>query len=435
MAEHSPAIKLRLAQDHERQRLSELDRQDCGDRCFRWTLATFYGLPQLELGTQKLAYFKFAKLDEGKWDMAKRGSKTKSTVAAELIEALSFVGQVANKEEQPWQPHVVLHNSYAIAGNGQIFIGHPIAEDLIACPHLGRFKAAINKCGSSLNIVQLDSGKLSVKGDRLTAQVECLPLENYPYTQPDPMIAVIDDRLKLAFATCGICVDEDGARMIDCSILLEANQCTATNGKMLIQYWHGIDLPPNLIVPKTFANIVGRAKHKLMGFGWSQGKSITFHFENGAWVKTQLYEDEYPTEAISRILAVQTNPKPVPEGFFEGVAAVAEFNPDGVATLKANKIVSHLNEAVGAQYVVEGVNSELSLNSENCKDIAGIATELDLTSFPDRAFFYGENMRGVTMAIRLNKEPVGEQVREPEQAYRDSQPPYAYSQKDDDIPF
>lgn len=350
-----------------------------------------------------------------------KGSKNKSSVATELMEALNFVGMVAksdNTNNPGYTYHVVLHGGFAITNNGQISAGHPIAEDLTCCPHFERFKSSINKCGKSLAMTQLDSGKLSVMGDKLRAVVDCLDLNNFPYTSPDANIAIIDDRLKAAFAVVGAIVSETGNRMVECAVLLEANQCTATDGKVLMQYWHGIDLPPNLIIPKLFASYVGRVKSPLVGFGFS-ANSVTFYFENGAWLKTQLYEDEYPSAQVAQIMSQTFVAEPVTAEFFEAIASVGEHNPDGTVIMKENKITSHNTDDVGAQYALQGVAAGLAFDCEQVKRIAGSVTAIDLTSYAERAYFQGENMRGVIMGVRLNKEPVGVSVREPEQAYRD----------------
>jgi len=437
MAEHSPAVTLRLARDHERFRLAKLDFADGGDRLLRWTLKFWHGIDYFDLPI--FTKSKLAEPEKGSWPMAKK-SETKSTVAKELSEALAFVSVACNKDDLPWQEHIVFHNNYVIATNGQISAGHPVAESLTCCPQFDRLRAAINKCKSSLSIAELQSGKLSIAGDKLRALVDCLPIDQFPFTAPDAIAtkpdgepALLDDRLKFAFSVCGQVVSENGIRMVECSLLLENNICTATNGKVLIQYKHGIELPPNLIVPKLFASLVCKVKSPLYAFGFEPGRSITFHFENGAWLKTLLYEDKYPE--VSVILDNPSNPKPITPEFFDAIETVAGFNPQGVAIVKKGKITSHETDDAGAQFELEGVEAGLCFDGEQAKSISGATTSIDMTTYPDRAFFFGDNMRGVILGVRLLKEDKGLNAYVDPDGYQKEPEHIPRDENDDDIPF
>lgn len=330
------------------------------------------------------------------------GSKNKSKTASQLMEALAFVSIAGTKDDQPYKQHVALNSNFAVASDGQLTAGYPITEELECCPHLELLKKAISQCGNTLAIAEQENGALSIKGDKLRAMVPCLPfsvMPDFDIMQPDPNIATIDDRIKAAFAVCGVMVSESGSRMVEAALLLEANACTGTNGRVLMQYWHGIHLPPSLVVPKIFAAAVCKTKSPLVGFGFNPGHSVTFHFENGAWLKTLLYSDAYPD--VAPIIDQQSVPLPVPEGFFEAIETVADFNEEGTATITDGEIVSHKGtEAAGAAYEIEGLKSDLSFKSEYIKMIAPFAKTIDLSK-PDRAFFFGDNMRGVIMAYGL----------------------------------
>lgn len=377
----------RFAQDRERTRLRNLDKQDGGSRLLNWTIET----RQNEIA-----------------EMARKANKTSK--AAELVAALNFVSVAGTKTEFPYQSHVVLNNKFAVACDGQLTAGHLITEELECCPHLGQLRAALAKTGNSLSIAELPSGQLSITGDKLAAKIPCVSFETLPspeLTKPDPICAVIDDRLKQAFATCGVTVSENGTRAFECGLLLEANICTGTDGKVLIQFWHGIDLPPALFVPKIFAAAVSKIKIPLVGFGWTEGRSITFHFENGAWIKTQLYEDKYPN--IAQFMDVPCSPEPVPENLFEAIETVAAFDNDESATLADGKVI-----ADNAEYEVEGLDGRCTYANEYAKRIAPFAKTIDLKTYDDRAFFFGDNVRGLMLGMKkLHNEPYSEQEVEP----------------------
>jgi hypothetical protein len=366
----------RLALDHERERLRNLDIKDGGNRLYEWTIATFSA--------------------EDEIIMAGRKVKAMSQ-AAELVAALQFVSVAGTKDDVPYKEYVVLNNKFAVACDGQITAGHPITEELECCPQLRQLTMALSSCGTSLSITELTNGQLSIAGDKLTAKIPCIAFDALPdqvLTLPDPICASIDDRLKAAFAVCGVMVSEAGGRAVECGLLLQANECTGTDGKILIQYWHGIDLPPGLFVPKIFAAAVCKVKSPLVGFGFSTGRSVTFHFEGGAWIKTQLYEDKYPNVGPIINADRRCEATLVPPDLFKAIATVGEFN-NGVASIEAGKVKSE-----NAEYEVEGLDASCSFLSEQTKIIAPFVKTIDMSSFEDRAFFFGENMRGVIMGIK-----------------------------------
>ena len=66
---------------------------------------------------------------------------------------------------------------------------------------------------------------------------------------------------------------------------------------MLMEAWHGLDLPPNVPLPKQFVAALVKQKKNLTGFGFSRS-SATFYFEDGCWLRTQLYSDEWPDVSV-----------------------------------------------------------------------------------------------------------------------------------------
>lgn len=328
------------------------------------------------------------------------------SVKTKLIDALNFVSPSIAKNEAAYREHVLLQNHFAIVSNSQLSIGHPIEEDLEACPQFDKFKAAINKCGQDFSLTVLKNEKLSVVGGKLRAVVDCL--SDYPPIIPDPNIAKIDDRIKEAFKCASSITSEHGTRFIECSLLLRANDCTATDGKILMQYWHGIDLPPGLVVPHGFAAIVQKSKLKLEGFGYTENRSVTFWFENGAWIKTLLYEDKYPD--IDKLLNVASSPCEVPKDLFEAMQTVGEFNDEAMVILKDGKVSSHNTDATGAQFAVDGLNIAQSFDSDLTKIIAPYVETIDLVTHEDRAMFFGKNVRGIIMGCQLHKKTQPEEV-------------------------
>jgi hypothetical protein len=176
----------------------------------------------------------------------------------------------------------------------------------------------------------------------------------------------------------------------------------------MLQYWHGIDLPPHMVLPKTFTQAVAKQAKPITGFGSSWGndgnvRSVTFWFDGGSWIKTQCYQDRWP-DAVYSVINVQSYPVETPAGLFEAVEAVSSFNDDRHVTFADNMVMSHHSDNVGAQYEVIGLQAGKQFNSEYLKKIAPFAKTIDLTTFDDRAFFFGGEaanpVRGAIMGMR-----------------------------------
>ena len=248
---------------------------------------------------------------------APRGRKPKiSTQALKLGEALAFVSLASRDNGEAYQAHARFSGGWLMTFDGIIAAGHPVEEDLDCNPNTRQLLEAIAKCGKSLAITQTQGGRLSIKGDNLRALINCLPEDGLPQVEPDPNIAVIDDRIKRAFECVGSLVTEAGSSMVEAAILLQANSAVATDRVVAMEFWHGIDLPPNLVLPKLFAQAVLKTNKALSGFGFSD-RSVTFWFEDGAWLKTQRYSDEYPGQTIQGFFNCEMFPGAVPEGMFE----------------------------------------------------------------------------------------------------------------------
>lgn len=329
-----------------------------------------------------------------------------SSATAKLIEALKFVAPAFKENGQDYQQHCRFANGYLIAFDGVIALGHPVDEDLQLCPHLGRTLAAIKRAGSTLNITELGTGRLSIKGDNLRAIVPCMDGRDIPPAAPDFACADIDERLLRGFAAVNPLIKEgdQNIRWVETAALLRGNTIVATNGHVLLEYWHGIDLPPGLAIPKVAIAAIAKVKKKLVRFGFSP-RTVTFHFDDGAWIRAQLYAEEYPP-VDDRVIAPsfgQRGPQDVPEapaGLFDACAAVTPFVEAGALHLSPGVVRSHAQEGVGAEYPVSGLLGNHIVSAEYMKLIAPIAARIDLQDGSDRLIFWGENIRGVVMKMR-----------------------------------
>lgn len=331
---------------------------------------------------------------------AKRARKPKNDAsgAATLIEALKFVALAQQKEGTPVQTHCSVNNGRIMAFNGTFATGHLIEDDLSACPHTTRLLDALTKCGANVSIAQLDTGRLSIKSDRFRAFVPCIPFDQLPMIEPDAPCATIDDRLKIGFEMIAPILNETAQKAMFAGALLQANSIVSTNDHVLVEYWHGIDLPPGLLVPKAALQAIAKTAKKLARFGFSQN-SATFFFEDDSFIKTQLYSDRYPD--YNNIFPLNVNPWPLPEGFFEGVRKIQSLSDDKIVYFDtAGLIVKDAQKNQSGSYDLEGLKIGLAFNMDYLSIVEAVFKQVDFEAEFGKAVFFGENARGALMGIR-----------------------------------
>lgn len=327
----------------------------------------------------------------------KKADEAPSSSTAAFIAALKFIAIAQRDIGTPFQVHSVLFNKWAVAFDGVLALGHPIEEDLSACPHTLRLIDALAKCGEALSVAQLDTGRLSVKSGGFRAFVPCASFDVMTEVRPDPPIAVIDDRLKLAFEAVAGLASDNAQHVVTASILLRSGSAVATDRSLAIEYWHGIDLPPGLVLPKAAVAAVCKIGKPLAKFGFSN-TTVTFWFEDGSWLRTQLYSEPWPD--IDRVLNVPSKPWPVPPDLAKALEAVAPFSEDGIVRFDTNILRSHDADGMGASYEVTGLPKGPKFNAKRLKIALQHTTNIDFGASNGIAYFFGDNVRGALTGVR-----------------------------------
>jgi hypothetical protein len=166
---------------------------------------------------------------------------------------------------------------------------------------------------------------------------------------------------------------------------------------MVLEYWHGLDLPPNVPLPKEFVTALTKQKKNLTGFGFSNN-SATFYFEDGCWLKTQLYADSWPD--MNRILSLRGNLWTIDPNFYKALDAVEPFSEDGNVYFDTNLIMSHAEAAEGAQYECAGLPKGVIYPIKQLKIIKPFVKRIDYMAdgLNDSSYclvFEGDVCRGI----------------------------------------
>jgi len=269
-----------------------------------------------------------------------------------LLKALEFCSVVCEKLGTPCETHIGLRNNWAIAFNRIVAAGYPISEDIYCYPHTLLLLEALSKCEESYSLTQLDNSRLSIKSGKFKAVIPCLNPNLMQDALPDPQIAPVTNKFKEAIEAVGVLANEDAQHVLTASVLMNGASVIATNRVMILEYWHGLDLPPNIPLPKQFVSALTKQKKNLTGFGFSNN-SATFYFEDGCWLRTQLYNDQWPD--INSILNREANLWSIDPSFFDALKAIEPFSDDKNAYFDTNLIMSHPNNAEGATHECSGI--------------------------------------------------------------------------------
>lgn len=309
--------------------------------------------------------------------------------AGKLIRALNFIKQAQHKEGTPYQTHCVIANNMVVGFDGKLTIGTPVETGLECCPHTFNLLKSLNGCSADMAITY-DSLVLTVKSGKFRSVVSCISPEITANNPADPLLVPIDDRLKEALAGAAIVADPCTAqRVITKSVLLRNNVIAATDGLSLIEFWHGCQGIPDLLIPKETAELVAQCDKKLIGIGGTSN-SVTFHFEDGSFIKSNLYNGMFPD--YTHILTYEGHPLPPASDFFEAVSKVAEFSETNYVFFIDGKVSSHRSYHVGTSFEVDCIPDNVKFNATYIKMLAKFMDKIEFVD--NKLYFFSDNCRG-----------------------------------------
>ena len=331
-----------------------------------------------------------------------RARKPKAMVpspAQGLIDALKFISVAQKKTGPPEVQFSMICGGWIAASNGIITVATPVQEDLTACPHTTQFLDALTKCGQDLVITQLSSNTISVKSDKFKGLIPCLTMDSLQITGPDPQIAPLTEAVKSALGAVAAVAVDGSAMPVYASVLLQAGSCVATDGAAIVEAWHGTDLPPNLLLPRAAAIAVAKCNKLLSGFGFSTS-SVTFYFSDGSWLKTQLYDAQYPN--YKAVLDVEgLNPWALQPDFFKAVKMLEGFTKDGNVYFGDGLLYTDIILSEASTYHIEGLPQGLGFGVQYLLKLEPFMQTVHFNPEGRSVHFFGDKVRGALMALDM----------------------------------
>lgn len=311
-----------------------------------------------------------------------------------LLQALEFVALAQKNIGTYIQTHCIVRDGWAVASDNALTMGCPVPDQLTSCPQTARMIAALRRCGDTVSLTQIDADRISVKSGALRVVVPCVAQDSMVVTWADPPIAPLGEPFRDACKAISHLAADGGVAVHLASLLGRGQTLTTTTGRVVLEYWHGFEMPPYWVLPKPAATALMKIAKPLVAFGFS-GRSATFHFEDKSWLKTQLFEDKWPN--VDKLFEQTTSKRTaIPEGLFAALDVLADFaQPGAFVRLKDDLIEVIASESEKAEHAVAGLRGGLSFGLKDLQQISKLAKTLDCDKATDKAaVITGERLRG-----------------------------------------
>jgi len=311
-----------------------------------------------------------------------------------LLAALKFIALAQHETGAPNQVNCRLLDNSITAYDGVLACGAYLPETVPAiCPNTMQLIKAMEKA-SDVSALSFETNSIIVKTNKFRAIVPCVPGTDLMFIYPDQPLYELTNNFRSAAMTAAIWTKENAQTVVAASIMLRPGSCVGTNGRALIEVWHGVDMPSGLIVPKTFIDALGKVKKNITRFGFSD-TSLTIWFDDNSWLKTQLYSEQWPNIDLFLAYTETAKPELVTKEFWEAIKTISVFSEDGRIFMNEGFVCSHKSTAKGAEYKLKGLPSDQSYDFKLLLAISELATSFDWEGNDRVTCFFGDKLRGV----------------------------------------
>lgn len=317
-----------------------------------------------------------------------------------MLKELKFVqGAVAKKDFLPAMTHFAIEGGHVRSYNGTLALSSPIPFNIDCKPKAVPLVQAIANCDETVTLSMTPSGKLRIQSGGFRAFVDCIEGET-PHVEPEGDEIQIDgESLLKAFKAISPFVGNDASRPWTNGILLREQSAFATNNVCLVEYWIGAQAPFTANIPMQAVKEVLRI-NEAPTHVQTNANSITFHYTDGRWIRSQLYSTDWPD--LSKVLDKPCNASDIDPRLFEGLDVLKSFADKlGRIFFQEQALRTHIEETEGASFDMPGLKAEGVYQIEMLKLLKGVAVTIDFNLYPAPCLFYGERIRGAIIGMRL----------------------------------
>lgn len=312
-----------------------------------------------------------------------------------MLAELKFVmGSVSKKDLVPAMKHFCIEKGMVRSYNGMVALCSPIPFDIDCNPHAETLYRAIENCDESVTLYMTPGGKLGVKSGKFRALIPCIE-ETAAHPEPEGEHVEFDgEALLKAFRVLEPIIGDDAARPWQAGILLKNGSAFATCNVVLAEYWLGVDFG-------HVVNVPGNAVREMIRVGKPPidcqltDTSITFHYECGRWIRSQLLPCDWPD--LGRILepGLASNHTEVDPVIFEACERLKKFVDKTEAVyFEGGEAFTHRNREEGSSWLCESVRWSGVYTRSMLMLLQPVAKTVDFSHWPKPCYFFGDRLRG-----------------------------------------
>lgn len=306
-----------------------------------------------------------------------------------MLKELKFVsGSVGKSKNDASLAHFIIKDGRVKSFNGVIAMSCPLPTALDVQPDATQLIKAVGNCKAAVDLTVTPAGKLRVKSGAFRAFVNCYDTI-IPAPDPEGLPTEIDGKqLMEALKLLAPFMGADSEHAWSNGIFFKGKSAYASNNVCLVEAWIGSVFP----LP---ANVPSAAVKELLRIGEAptliqqSTRSVTFHFEGGRWLRTQLRQQEFPESFLEMFKSRELKLQSVPGEMWGAVEALAPFVDDLQRIFfKDGQAFTHADSETGAAFAVPGL-PPCAFNINMLKLLRPVATKIDFNVYPKSGYFQG----------------------------------------------
>lgn len=317
-----------------------------------------------------------------------------------MLKQLKFVqGAVAKKDLLPAMTHFKIEDGHVRSYNGVMAISSPIPFDINCVPKADQLVKAIQQCEETVKLSVTQGGRLRIESGKFRAFVETVAEETpHPLPAGDP-VEFDGEKVLEACKTLIPFIGDDASRPWTNGMLLMGHSAFATNNVIVLEYWLGTPFPEIVNIPRNCIRELVRVNEPPTHMQYDE-RSITFHYEDEKWIRSQLLETTWPD--VTKILDKPSKPKALPAELFIGIETLKRLEGASAPIYFQDGLIrTSLEEFTGGVYEVPGIDFDGKYNVAMFGLLKDVIDRGDFTAYPEPCMLFGDNVRGAIIGMKM----------------------------------